>query len=89
MNKKVMRRMTVPAFLALGTLLVLLVVAGSTVCLIWLNPEIFISPMALEAFHIGYAMDRVIPFLVYVRGGVLVALGAWSELFLVCKLGMC
>ncbi len=82
MNKKVMCRMTGPAFFILRAFEVLLVVACSTMGFIGLDTKVFIGAMTLKTFHICNAMNRIVPFLIDVGSGILMALGTRSEFFL-------
>jgi len=87
-DKKVMGRVAIPAFLALWALHVLCVVACGTVCLVWRCLKVFIGAVALEAFDIIEAMHRVVPIFVNLWSDLLVALAARGQFFLLCKLRM-
>ncbi len=80
--------MAVPTFLVRGPLLVLCIMTCSTVGFIWRRLKFFIGAMALVAFYLCNAMDRIKPFLVYLRSGILMALGTRSEFFLCRKFRM-
>ncbi len=74
--------MTIPAFFVLGTLHVLSVVAGGTGGFIRTGLDVFVGAVALETFHVVYAVYGVVPLLVHSGRCVFMALRAWSKFFL-------
>ena len=67
MDKKVVRRMTIPASFVLGTFEILGIVAGCTLCFVGFYLEVFIGAMALETFYICYAVYGIEPLLIEFR----------------------